>query len=121
MIRIDPLERILRNNNFDLSELIVPGGKCAFGIAGKAQTEETNEEEETEDAPQSTVINNDLTDLVKRYENGTVTISQLVSAVSSQMPFIPVCYRTGILFYNSKIEGINNASASDLFTSFKNQ
>ena len=119
------LAEVKVNNNFDLSELIVPGGKCAFGIAGKAQTQESEtpenaETQSTENAMQSTVINNDLTDLVKRYENGTVTISQLVSAVSSQMPFIPVCYRTGILFYNSKIEGINNASSSDLFMSFKN-
>ncbi len=114
------LAEVKVNNNFDLSELIVPGGKCAFGIAGKVQTEQTDLDETDDTIEQTTTVNNDLTDLVKRYKNGSVTLSQLVSAVSSQMPVIPVCYRTGILFYNSKIEGINNASSVDLFMSLKN-
>lgn len=114
------LAEVKINNNFDLSELIVPGGKCAYGIAGKTQVDENEIIQPDEPVQNTTAINNDLTDLVRRYKNGTVTISQLISAVSSQMPFIPVCYRSGILFYNSKIEGINTASSVDLFMSFKN-
>lgn len=118
------LAEVKINNNFDLSELIVPGGKCAYGIVGNASKVSDNEtqdnETDTETAENETAVNNDLSDLVKRYQNGTVTLSQLVSAVGAQMPFIPVCYRLGILFYNSEIEGIDNTSSVDLFMSFKN-
>lgn len=114
------LAEVKISNNFDLSELVTPGGKCAYGIPSTKNN--TLNSDAISDTGQIYLDNDfsSLSDLVRRYRNGSITMAQLVSAISSQMPIIPVCYRSGILFYNSEIEGINSTSCSDLFMSFKN-
>ena len=100
--------------NFDISQLILPGGSCAYGIPGTASdvtdTDETGE----------VIYSNDLSELVRRYRNGTVTLSEVVSAVGAQLPVIPLCYRSGVLFYSNDIGEIKAASADDLFMSLEN-
>ena len=111
------LAEVKINNNFDLSELVLPDGSCAYGIPASA---DSSEEDNTEDDNQSTAYGNDLSELIKRYRGGTVSLSEVVSAVGAQMPFIPVCYRSGVLFYSNEIGEITNASNDDLFMSLEN-
>ncbi|MBR2043127.1 MAG: hypothetical protein IJ946_02180 [Clostridia bacterium] len=111
------LAEVKINNNFDLSELVLPDGSCAYGIPDSA---DSSEEDNTEDDNQSTAYGNDLSELIKRYRGGTVSLSEVVSAVGAQMPFIPVCYRSGVLFYSNEIGEITNASNDDLFMSLEN-
>ena len=37
----------------------------------------------------------------------------------SEMPVIPICYRTGIIFSNEKIENVKNSSYSDIYFSIE--
>lgn len=118
------LAEVKINNNFDLSELILPGGSCAFGIPNTAKPDDSSEDTEegnTADTAENTqVYGNDLTDLIKHYREGKVSLSEVVSAVGAQMPVIPLCYRSGILFYSNTVGEITNASADDLFMSLSN-
>lgn len=113
------LAEVKINNNFDISPLIVPGGSCAYGIPGN-DFSITDEESENTQESDSNDYPNDLSELVRRYKNGTVTVTELSSAVGSQMPFIPICYRSGALFYSNQIGDITTASQSDLFMSLSN-
>ncbi len=117
------LAEVKINNNFDISPLIVSGGSCAYGIPKEAPSNSSDEEtDEPEEPTQSdgTDFPNDLSELVKRYKSGTVTVTELSSAVGAQMPFIPLCYRSGALFYSNQIGDISAASQSDLFMSLNN-
>ncbi len=116
------LAEVKINNNFDLSELVLPGGSCAYGIPGTSSSNPAEDEEQGEEESdnQELPYGNDLSELIKRYRNGTVSLSEVVSAVGAQMPIIPLCYRCGVLFYSSEIGEITNASVSDLFMSLEN-
>ena len=120
------LAEVKINNNFDISQLILPGGSCAYGIPGTASdvtdTDETGDEngDENSDENGEVIYSNDLSELVRRYRNGTVTLSEVVSAVGAQLPVIPLCYRSGVLFYSNDIGEIKAASADDLFMSLEN-
>ena len=112
------LAEVKINNNFDISELVLPGGDCAFGIPGTYSSSSIENNEQTEEA--TTIHGNDLSELISRYRNGTASISEVISAVGAQLPIIPLCYRCGILFYSNNIGEITNASVSDLFMSLEN-
>ena len=114
------LAEVKINNNFDISELVLPGGKCAFGIPGTSLNIEEDEESTQEPTTEPQLYGNDLSELIISYRKGTVALSEVVSAVSAQMPFIPLCYRSGVLFYSNNIGEIQNASTSDLFMSLEN-
>lgn len=95
------LAEVKISNNFDISPLITVGGSCAYGII--AEDTDSN-----------------LSDIVNKYSLGEASISDIITAVSSKMPFIPICYRSGMIFYNEKLGDVDNASADDLFIFFKN-
>ncbi len=90
------LAEVKINNNFDISPLITPGGNCAYGM---------------------TASNTDagLTDIMNKYKSGQASVSDVITAVGSQMPFIPLCYRSGMIFYSENLGDVNDASADDLF------
>lgn len=101
------LAEVKINNNFDISPLITAGGSCAYGIpAGSGTSGESSEIS--------------LTEIITKYKTGNASISDVITAVSSQMPFIPVCYRSGMIFYSENIGNVENASADDLFSFIKN-
>lgn len=116
------LAEVKINDNFDISELILPGGSCAYGIpSGSVQKPGQNQEDtDISEDDQAEPYGNDLSELINRYRSGTVSISEVISAVEAQMPFIPLCYRSGVLFYSNQIGEITNASSSDLFMSLEN-
>ena len=123
--------------NMDLSELVLPGGSAAFGVK-KEKTEQNSEKskkaassEESDSSqnaessegtaaaePEETVTES-AAGLITGLYNGSNTIGDIAAALQNEMPFIPVCYRTGVLFYHDDIENVENSSASDIFFSIE--
>jgi peptide/nickel transport system substrate-binding protein len=102
------LAEVKLNNNFDISPLVLYGGSCAYGITAEAaqSTEKTENDVSTEL-------------IISKYKNGQASIADVITTVNSQMPIIPICYRTGILFSNEKIENVDNSSYSDIYFSIE--
>ncbi len=88
-------------NNFDISPLVIPGQKCAYG--------KRPADSDTAVSAQS---------VVKDYLNSKATFANVITALQSEMPFIPICYRSGIMFYSENIEGDIEFFENDLFYSF---
>ncbi len=86
------------DNNFDLSPLVLPGGSAAYGVVPAAEGEA------------------DLSAILQQYADGELDIRNVVSAVESVLPFIPVCYRSGVLFYSEKANDITGLTESNLFS-----
>lgn len=106
--------------NMDISSLVTEGGSAAYGIktadknnaGGKAeQAADTSDNQQTEEKSLTAA------ELVNGFYAGTNTLADLASVLQTEMPVIPICYRTGVLFYNDKIENVNNSSCSDIYFS----
>lgn len=94
------LGEVKLDNNFDISQLVVSGGSCAYG---KVENSEENFA--------------DVQNVVANYRSGTASVTNVITAIQSQMPFIPVCYRNGIVFYNEDIDDGLTFSEDDIFLS----
>lgn len=90
--------------NMDISSLVVPGGSVAFGI-----TKVEQELEEGEVAPL------DASDIIDLFYKGQTEVTDVVAALQTEMPVVPVCYRTGLLFSKGYISNISPASQNDIF------
>jgi hypothetical protein len=51
--------------------------------------------------------------------SGSNSIADVAAVLQSEMPFIPLCYKTGVLFYSDSIENVKNSSASDIYFSIE--
>ena len=106
--------------NMDISSLVTEGGSAAYGIK---TANKNNADGKTE--PAADTLGNQQTEeksltaaeLVNGFYAGTNTLADLASVLQTEMPVIPICYRTGVLFYNDKIENVNNSSCSDIYFS----
>ena len=114
--------------NMDISSLVTEGGSAAYGIKKPEKKEdEKKADEKTEQtgSTESTVSDTEqaeeqsltAAELVSGFYAGTNTLADLSSVLQTEMPVIPLCYRTGVLFYNDKIENVNNSSCSDIYFS----
>ncbi len=114
--------------NMDISSLVTEGGSAAYGIKkpekkedGKKADEKTEQTGSTEstvsEAEQTEEQSLTAAELVSGFYAGTNTLADLSSVLQTEMPVIPLCYRTGVLFYNDKIENVNNSSCSDIYFS----
>lgn len=90
--------------NMDISSLVVPGGSAAFGVKSQKQ-----EVAEGETAPLTAA------EIVNAFYKNEAEITDVVAALQTEMPIIPVCYRTGVLFSKDFIQGADNASQNDIF------
>lgn len=111
--------------NMDVSSLVLENGSAAFGypkmaledetgdttVSSETSTEETEQVTETQPASISTVVNG--------FYSGVNTIADIATVLQTEMPAIPICYRTGVLFLNENIENVNNSSASDIYFSIE--
>ena len=108
--------------NMDLSGLVTEGGSAAYGV--KYQRND-NDESSTVEAAEDTESAQDneesatAAELMAELYDGKNTVSDVASVLQSEMPFIPVCYRMGVLFYNDHIENVNNSSVSDIYFSIE--
>ena len=108
------LGEVKLTDNMDISCLVTEGGSSAYGL----NTQVDNLDPEFSQPP----VENDLSVIrtgrvVEKFYEGENTINDIASVLQSDMPFIPVCYRTGILFCNDRIDNISSFSAGDIFTS----
>ncbi len=94
-------------DNMDISELLTPSGKLAYGIP-KAESGEENSSAAA------------LKKVISAFYSGTGNIPDIAVTAISEMPIAPVCYRTGVLFTGDKISSNTTATATDIFFGFQN-
>ncbi len=110
-------------SNMDISHLVTPGGSAAYGIVSKAEdkTEEKTENSETQDVIETQDgINLTSAAAVAGYYGGTYTLGDVASAFLSEMPLIPLIYRTGIAMFTPDIKSSPTVSYCDLFIDINN-
>ena len=90
--------------NMDISSLVVPGGAVAFGVKNTV-----HEVVEGEAAPAT------VSDIINSFYSGKAEITDVVSVLQTEMPIIPICYRTGVMFCDNVIKNVNGASQNDIF------
>ncbi len=110
------LGEIKLTENMDISPMVIEGGSAAFGLPKK---NEMTEADEGTEADATEITSKTPGEVVSAFYEGQTTIADIASVLQSEMPFIPVCYRTGVLFYNDNIENVNHASESDIYFSIK--
>ena len=117
--------------NMDITALVLPGGSAAYGVVEQKPSEEqtagkkdgdnsaaaasgdtgnTGEPAAAEPAPAL------LSELYASYYAGTAGIGDIATALLTGLPCIPVCFRNGLLFYDSGVCDLSGASASDIFS-----
>lgn len=115
--------------NMDLSNLVTEGGSAAYGVK-KQETDESKQSVSSESSAAQNVTDTEsgeetketsatAAELIEGLYSGKNTVADIASVLQTEMPFIPVCYRTGVLFYNDNIENVNNSSASDIYFSIE--
>ncbi len=87
--------------NMDISPIVLSGGSAAYGVADTGEA-------------------NALQSVISAYFSGTGSIQDIAVTAISEMPIIPIGYRTGVLFCSEKIELNSHSSASDIFFGFEN-
>ena len=127
------LGEIKLTDNMDFSCLVEEGGTAAFGLKKEKEKEEKSKEEsdsseetvssETENETDEEVTeqnkSSSVSDVVKGFYEGKNSITDVATVLQTEMPFIPICYRTGVLFYNDNIENVKNSSESDIYFSIE--
>ena len=117
--------------NMDLSSLVSQDGSVAFGLPAKKEATQTKEEEQTEENEIEETETEETKEkeavkpssefrsaqLVEGIYTGKNTFADAAQVLQDEMPFIPVCYRTGVLFYNEQIRHVKRSSVSDMFFS----
>ena len=86
------------------------------------EAEEPEEEEEEKNTNSSKDVKYVVTGaqkVIKGFYSGKNTIADIAMILQTEMPFIPVCYRTGVLFCNDNIENITRSSESDIYFSIE--
>ncbi len=56
-------------------------------------------------------------EMLASYYDGTADMSTVISAFVSEMPFIPVCYRSGVFVYSQSLDKEPAVSISDIYSS----
>ena len=119
------LTEIALTPNMDLSELVAEGGSALFGAPQKEQEDEKEEESEKTETGAETQKDaeqppeDQAPKLVQGIYTGENTFADAAQVLQYEMPLIPVCYRTGVLFYNEQIRNVERSSVSDMFFSIE--
>ncbi len=109
--------------NMDISPLVTPNSSAAYGIVDYSTpvTPDSSTEETDENViSQPSGINLTALNAVKGYYNGTYTLGDVASAFLSEMPIIPLMYRSGIAMFTPDIKDVPDVSVSDLFIDINN-
>lgn len=115
------LGEVKLTDNMDISCLVSEDGSAAFGLYKKKDKDKADNksEDNKESADNKTPDLSAIApfEVVKGFYSGKNTITDIAAVLQNDMPFVPVCYRTGVLFCNDNIENINSFSASDIYSS----
>ncbi len=103
-------------DNMDVSSLFVKGGSATFGLP-KKQEKKSSSNNNTSSKTTKKALKTDSQKVIEEYKKGKTTVRDVASVLQSEMCVVPICYRTGVLFYNDKIENVNKASLSDIYFS----
>ena len=87
--------------NMDIRELVVPGGRSAYGVS------------ETGSAGTAMTVSGSFS----AYDSGQITLSALSGVLLTEMPQIPICYRKGSLFYSDTIKSGVEGLSCDIYYS----
>ncbi len=107
-------------NNMDISSLV--NGNVGLPIT--TNTEPNNENQDV--TPNQNVVEASPTtgtlsgQTVSAFYAGSLSIKDILAAFNSEMPIIPLCYRTGYVVYSQNITDEINSTVSDLFFGFEN-
>lgn len=96
-------------DNMDFSSMLLKGGSAAYGFADYTQIAEAQEP-----ATEKTVTSSDL---INGFYSGNNSITDVAFILQDEMPFVPICFRTGVLFYNDNIENVSKSSETDIYSS----
>ncbi|MBQ7045484.1 MAG: hypothetical protein IJN65_03215 [Clostridia bacterium] len=116
-------------NNMDITELVCPGGSAAYGVKNPTPPPQQDEQVGTQESVSQEPANqpeaeptNDINceQILKSFYSGECEIGSVCTIFESQLPIIPVVYKTGILFYSNDIETTPQATLSDIFFSLEN-
>jgi peptide/nickel transport system substrate-binding protein len=94
--------------NMDLSPLVLKGGTVSYGVG--LEPIALN--------PDGTPIDSgaNITETaINNFYNSSATLSDVAATLLTDMPQIPICYRKGLLFYDSSIKSGVTASESDIY------
>ena len=105
------LGEVMLTENMDISALVTEGSPIAYGL--KKEDGEASDIADTEGEPAPVKSG----EVIKGFYEGNNTIADVASVLQTEMPLIPVCYRTGVLFSNDNIENVENSSADDIYFS----
>lgn len=98
--------------NMDFSSLVVAGGSAAFG---RTATVEEHEEVDPQNAETSKPVK--ASDIIEGFYEGKYSFADTVSVLLTELPVIPICYRKGLLFYDSEVTNPASASQGDIYFS----
>lgn len=90
------LGEVRLSNNMDISPLLAAGGTAAF----------------------STVPNSSTLSAFNDWRNGYKDIAYVADTFEAEMPFIPLCYRTGLTSYTKGLTGVQSMD-NDVFFNFE--
>lgn len=97
------------SQNMDMSELVLPGGRAAFGILAPKKTTD-----------ESGAASRDYTDVIEGIKKGEDLVSSLATSLVTDMPVIPLLFRSSLLFYSKNVSEVSGASAYDPLLSINN-
>ena len=115
------LAEVALTPNMDISSLITEGGSAAYGIKKAVPVTDTQSPVSSDENSVTQEEQTDITsgELLNGFYSGQNTVSDIASVLQTEMPLVPVCYRTGVFFYNDNIENVNNSSLSDIYFSIE--
>ncbi len=116
------LGEIKLTDNMDISPLLTSGGSAGFGMPNIPQVsdQEKVEAEEENGEETNTVLRGSSSETVlKEFYNSNATIKDVASVLQTDMPVVPLCYRTGVLFYNKNIRNVKKSSSGDIYFSIE--
>ncbi len=95
--------------NMDISPLVLPGGSMAYGINPPV----ADPASETPAEPSAVMR------IFDAYYSGTAGLADISAVLQTELPLIPLCYREGLLFYDSSVCNLEGASISDIYFSLE--
>jgi len=113
------LGEIKITDNMDISSIVSKDSAVAFGLPDTPEEVTTENTAQTTDSEDSETESADSETVINGYYEGINTISDVAAVLQTEMPVVPVCYRTGVLFCNDNIENAEGASASDIYFSIQ--
>ncbi len=121
-------------NDLDLTQMATQGGSAAWGIVdvvASQPAEDTSSTSSTSSAvgtssgnttsasePESSDLN--LAQTIAAYKAGQVSLGDVAAAFTSDMPFLPLCFRNGTLVYNSALKTAPTPTVSDPYFGIEN-